>query len=266
VGTSRAVDVEWVKQAQRALYGGGEYFALAAVLAPAAEAAVEMAGIGRGDVVLDVAAGDGNAAIAAACRGARVVALDLSPAQVERGRGRSAASGQEIDWVVGDAEELPFADGTFTHVVSVFGVVFAPRPEVATRELFRVCASGGVVAVTAWTEAGYMGELTAFAHATSADDDPFPDLDLGWGTKPAMQARLGSHASRVHVEERALPFDPSVRGLAGAEDCAAAYLSQHLPAHAVGAFADQRERLAALHAGADGIPQATYLLARAERG
>jgi hypothetical protein len=81
-----------------------------------------------------------------------------------------------------------------------------------------------------------------------------------------MQARLGSHASRVHVEERALPFDPSVRGLAGAEDCAAAYLSQHLPAHAVGAFADQRERLAALHAGAAGIPQATYLLARAERG
>jgi hypothetical protein len=151
-------------------------------------------------------------------------------------------------------------------VVSVFGVVFAPRPEVATTELFRVCASGGVVAVTAWTETGYIGELTAFARATSADDDPFPDLDLGWGTKAAMQARLAPHASHVHVQERALPFDPRVRGLASAEDCAAAYLSQHLPADAVAAFANQRERLAARHAGADGIPQASYLLARAQRG
>ena len=256
-----AVDGEWVKEAQRALYGGGEYFALAAVLAPAAEAAVEGARIGRGDRVLDVAAGDGNAAIAAASRGARVTALDLSPIQVERGRARSAEQGHDIDWVVGDAEDLPFQDGTFTHVVSVFGVIFAPRAEVAVGELFRVCASPGVVAVTAWTEAGYMSELTAAARTLAA----FPDLDLGWGTEAAMQARLAPHASGVHVEERALPFDSSVRGLAGADDCAAAYLSQHLPPGAVGAFAYQREQLALRHAGADGIPIATYLLAIAQR-
>ena len=139
---------EELQTVQRQLYEAGDYSALSAVLEPAAAALVDDVGVCAGDDVLDVAAGDGNLAIAAARRGARVVAVDLSPVQVRRGRERSARERVDVQWCVGDAERLPLDHRRFDRVLSVFGVVAAPHPELAVAELFRVCRAGGVVALT----------------------------------------------------------------------------------------------------------------------
>jgi SAM-dependent methyltransferase len=259
------VDADFVKAAQRELYAAGEYWALSHVLFPAAEAVVDATAVGRGARVLDVAAGDGNSALVAAERGAEVVAVDLSPVQAERGRRRSEAAGAQVEWHVADAEALPFGDAAFTHVVSVFGVVFAPRPDVAVAELFRVCAPDGVVALTAWVDGGLMAEATESVRRRSRPGDPFPDLELGWGREATLRERLGRHADAVEVEERALVFDPTVRAAAGASDCGAAYLTAHLDADELAALQADREAIAARHAGPDGIPEARYLLAVARR-
>ena len=259
------LDAEAVKAAQRELYAAGEYWALSAVLAPAAEAVVEAAGIGAGARVLDVAAGDGNAAVATAARGAEVVAADLSEAQVERGRRRTADAGMTVEWRVADAEALPFDDGAFTHVVSVFGVVFAPRPSVAVAQMFRVCAPGGTVALTAWVDGGLMADATAAVRRRSRPDDPFPDRELGWGSAATIRERLAHHSAAAEVVERSLAFDPAVRAAAGASDCGAAYLVDHLDPVALDALQEERRAIAERHVGGDGVPEARYLLAVARR-
>src|SRR3954454_23817850 len=132
-------------------WGLGEYSPLSRLLRPAAEAACDAAAVSAGQEVLDVAAGDGNFALLAAQEGATVVASDLSPGMVERGRTRSEAEDYAIEWVEADAEELPFEDGRFDCVGSVFGAMIAPQPRRVAEELFRVTRPGGTVGMTAWT-------------------------------------------------------------------------------------------------------------------
>jgi ubiquinone/menaquinone biosynthesis C-methylase UbiE len=107
------------------------------------ETLVEACGIGSGDRVLDIGAGSGNAAIAAAEAGASVVASDLTPEMFETGRARAAERGVELEWRMADAEALPFADGEFVAVLSCLGVMFAPHHQAAADELIRVCRPGG---------------------------------------------------------------------------------------------------------------------------
>ncbi len=218
-----------VKQKQRALYGDGDYSALAAVLEPAATALVDAVGVGVEHAVLDVAAGDGNGALAAARRGARVTATDLSSVQVRRGKDRSARDGGDVQWLVADAERLPFSAGAFDRVVSVFGVIFAPRPEAAVAELFRVCEPSGIVGLTAWPDDGYMGRLTAALREALVDESLFPDPELGWGDEELMRARLQAHARKVVITRRTLRWDPAARAAAGRNDCAATYFASHVP-------------------------------------
>jgi len=113
--------------------------------------------------VLDVAAGDGNLAVAAARRGAAVSACDLTPRMVELGRARSAAAGLAIEWVEADVEDLPFPAGGFDVVASAFGAIFAPRPHLAAEEMFRVVRPRGLVAMANYAEAGVLGRITALA-------------------------------------------------------------------------------------------------------
>ena len=254
------MDPEWVKTAQRQLYEGGEYYALSAVLAPAADALVAAAGVRPGDTVLDVGAGDGNVAVAAARRGARVVACDIAPAQVERGEARCRRDGTPVEWLVADAEQLPFDAGSFSRVLSAFGVVFAPRPEVATSELFRVCRPGGVVALTAWPDGSFMTDTTSAVRELSSDDDPFPDIDLGWGDEETIRTRLRTHSAAVRFTRRSLLFDSEERGRAGAADFATAWLTEHLDSHALAELQVRRERLPARHRGDDGLTRAEYLI------
>lgn len=138
----------------------GDYPALAADLVSGlGPILVKACGVGPGDRVLDVAAGSGNPAIAAAQAGARVTALDLAPSLLEIGRRRARDAGVDVDFVEGDAEALPFEDERFDVAVSVVGVQFAPRHELAARELARTVRPGGRIVLCSWTPRGFIGQF-----------------------------------------------------------------------------------------------------------
>jgi SAM-dependent methyltransferase len=149
-----------LKRAHRGTWAAGDYAAVAELIdeAPPRDllARVEVA---PGQDVLDVATGTGNIAIRTAAAGAQVVGLDLTPELFETARRRAAEHGVAVDWVEGDAEDLPFEDESFDRVLSAFGVQFAPRHEVVARELARVCRPGGRIGLVNWTPEGQVGEL-----------------------------------------------------------------------------------------------------------
>ena len=250
-----------LKLAQRRLYEAGDYWALSAVLEPAATALVEAAGVAIRDAVRDVAAGDGNVAVAAAARGARVVATDLSPVQVERGADRCARAGLDVAWQVADAEQLPFAPASFDHVLSAFGVVAAPNPETAAAELFRVCRPDGIVGLTAWPADAYMARLTTALRQVVGDECEFPDRDHGWGDVEVVEVRLRRHAARVDLTRRSLAWDPGVRAAAGRGDCAAAFFAGRLAPETLAEVVRARDAVEQRFRRSDGWIQADYLLA-----
>ncbi len=149
-----------LKQGARATWAAGDYHAVAErQLWEVGARIVERIDVRPGEDVLDVACGTGNAALRAAQAGAQVVGLDLTPELFETGRRLAAEAGVQIDWVQGDAEELPFEDERFDVVLSTFGCMFAPRHAVTAHELARVLAPGGRMALTSWTPEGSMGEF-----------------------------------------------------------------------------------------------------------
>ena len=159
------MDVDAIKERNRVIWGLGDYRRLSEALRPAAEALADACAVSAGQEVLDVAAGDGNFALACAREGASVVASDLSPGMVERGRARSEAEGYEIEWVEADVEALPFEDGRFDCVGSVFGAMIAPRPRVVAEELFRVVRPGGTVGHDRVDPEGFTAELFALGRS-----------------------------------------------------------------------------------------------------
>jgi ubiquinone/menaquinone biosynthesis C-methylase UbiE len=199
------VDIEAIKQRQSEVWGQGDYSVLSRQLAPAAQVLCDACAVSAGQEVLDVGAGDGNFALACAREGASVVACDLSPRMVERGHARSEADGYAIEWVHADAEALPFEDARFDCVGSVFGAFLAPRPEVVSRELFRVVRPGGTVGLTAWTPDGVMAELFAIGRSFAPPD---PDLEPSerWGDEATARERLEPLAAHVDYERHALAW------------------------------------------------------------
>ena len=182
------------------MYSMGDYGYLSRLFAPSAEALVDATGVTAGTRVLDVAAGDGNCAVAAARRGATVTATDITPAQVELGRGRSEREGLTVTWLEADAEALPFPDGHFDVVLSAFGFIYAPRPDVVVSEAFRVVVPGGAVGFTAWTPEGYVGRLNALAHEyLGAADEPDAHDPDSWGVEATIRARLEPHSSSLDL-------------------------------------------------------------------
>src|SRR6478736_2217679 len=149
-----------VKQFARASWGAGDFPEIARRdLWPMGRRLVDRVGVRPGDDVLDVACGTGNAAIRAAQDGGRVTGLDLTPELLAAGRDEAARAEVAVDFVEGDAEALPFPDGSFDVVLSVFGCMFAPRHEVAAHELARVLRPGGRLGVCAWTPDGSLGRM-----------------------------------------------------------------------------------------------------------
>ncbi len=194
------IDVDAIKDEQRAAYASGDYSWLSQWFMPAAEELVRAVGVTAGDRVLDVAAGDGNVAVAAARRGARVTAVDLSAEQVAAGEARSSGESLNVTWTVGDAESLSLPDGSFDYVLSTFGVMYVPRPELAVSELFRVVAPGGTVGIVSWPPGGFNARLAEAASVFFPvdDGDGRPDPDE-WGDPVAVTARLGVFSARVEV-------------------------------------------------------------------
>ena len=181
----------------------GNYAEIARVILPASEALVDACAISAGQEVLDVAAGNGNLALLAAREGAAVVASDLTPEQVELGRARTSEEGYDVEWQVADVEALPFEDGRFDCCASVFGAMFAPRPEVAAAEMFRVVRSGGTVGLAAWTPEGFQGKVFALGNKYSPVPEGAPRSTM-WGEEDVVGERLGELASSIQFERHAI--------------------------------------------------------------
>jgi ubiquinone/menaquinone biosynthesis C-methylase UbiE len=190
------MDLDAIKQRQAFVWGQGDYSALSGQLAPAAHVLADACAVSAGQEVLDVGAGDGNFALACAQEGASVVACDISPGQVERGRARSDREGYDIEWLEADVEDLPFEDGRFDCAGSVFGAFIAPRPEVAARELFRVVRPGGTVGLTAWVPDGFMAEMAGIGRRFAPPDPDQPSPEA-WGDEATARGRLEPLAARV---------------------------------------------------------------------
>ena len=187
------------------LWSQGDYAQLATILEPAAQSLATRC-VRPGMTVLDVAAGNGNFAIAAARLGARVTASDVTPHMVELGVSRSSAEGMEIEWRQADAEALPFNSHSFDLVASVFGAMFAPRPELVAAEMFRVARPGGLVAMANYAAEGYLGRLSELIGRFSTRTDiTFPSPFL-WGDDVEVRRRLEPHANSIEVERRTLRF------------------------------------------------------------
>lgn len=152
-------DLARIKAAQQATWASGDFARVAARIVFVAEQLIESADVQAGDRVLDVATGSGNAAIAAARRNAIAVGVDYVPGLLARGRVRANSEYLDVEFVEGDAEALPVADGSFDVVTSVFGSMFAPDQELAAAEMLRACRAGGTIALASWTPTGYIGEM-----------------------------------------------------------------------------------------------------------
>ena len=199
-------EFEQVKEVQKFIWSQGDYPAVAEILVPAAEALVEVCAIGPGMRVLDVAAGNGNVAIAAARRGAQVIASDITPELVEKGRSRSEAEGLNIEWREADAEDLPFSAEGFDVVTSAFGAMFAPRAAHTAGELMRVTKPGGKVGMTAWTPEGFIGQGFQLAAKYQPPPPEGADTAISWGVEENVRPRFEPHASNLTFARDAVPW------------------------------------------------------------
>jgi SAM-dependent methyltransferase len=202
-----------LKEASRWMWGLGDYRDVARYLQPHAEALAAAADIRPGMDVLDVAAGNGNFAIAAAQRGAQVTASDLTAKMIQLGRARSAAERLDIDWQEADAEQLPFPDDRFDVVASVFGAMFAPRPEQVAAELFRVVKPGGIVAMANYAHEGFLGSFADLLLKYSLAPPGGVELSspFAWGDPIKVRRRFEGKTSSLRLESRTLTFAfPSV--------------------------------------------------------
>ena len=194
-----------LKTKHRAVWASGNYSAVVNDLVnPLGPILVEAAGIKPGDLVLDVAAGTGNAAIPAAQIGAEVIASDLTPELMEVGKKWAAEVGAQLTWETADAEALPYGDGVFDAVLSCLGVMFAPHHQPAADELVRVCRPGGTIGLIAWTPPGFIGQMFAtmkpYAPPPPAGAQP-PPL---WGDEDHVRELLGDRVEQVQTETRAV--------------------------------------------------------------
>jgi SAM-dependent methyltransferase len=195
-----------LKEGVKWMWSLGDYNAVAARLLPCAAALAAAADIRRGMTVLDVAAGNGNFAIAAVQRGARVTASDLTPRMVALGRARAAAEGLAIAWQEADAEALPFDANRFDVVGSVFGAMFAPQPERVAAELFRVVRPGGLVAMANYADDGFLSRFSALITQYAPPAPIALPSPFCWGDADTVRQRFQWFAASIAVERRTLTF------------------------------------------------------------
>jgi ubiquinone/menaquinone biosynthesis C-methylase UbiE len=258
------MDVAKVKERQRFAWGLGDYSPLSRMLRPAAEALCDACAVSAGQEVLDVAAGDGNFALAAAREGATVIASDLSPGMVERGRARSQAEGYPVEWIEADAEDLPFEDGRFDCVGSVFGAMIAPRPRRVAEEMIRVTRPGGTVGMTAWTPESAPVELFSVARRYQPVPPDMPKIEE-WGHEDTVRERFDGLASRIEFERRSLAWEAESLEALGAilaDAPMAVAMRQSLPAESYEALEAEQSEVAERLAEGEGPVriEAEYLL------
>jgi 2-polyprenyl-3-methyl-5-hydroxy-6-metoxy-1,4-benzoquinol methylase len=195
-----------LRERARAVWSAGDFARVGARMVLVGELLCRTVGIHAGEHVLDVAAGSGNAAIAAARRGASVTASDFVEALLEAAQARARVDGLQLATAVADAQELPFEDRSFDVVLSTFGVMFAPDQERAAAELLRVCRPGGRIGLASWVPTGLMARnmATVAKHVPLSTAAARMRRPVEWGDENRIRELLGSHVRELHFERRTI--------------------------------------------------------------
>jgi SAM-dependent methyltransferase len=197
--------LEGLKAKQQITWGSGDYGAVGALIHSVAENLVQDADLSAGSRVLDVAAGTGNVALAAARCQCRVVASDFAPGLLDRARERAAAEHLAVDVDLADAENLPYPDGSFDAVLSVFGAMFAPDQEKVAAELTRVCRPGATIGMANWTPDGFVGQMF---RTVGRRVPPPPGIrgPVEWGSEPRVRELFGDRVTSLRAVPRSFVF------------------------------------------------------------
>jgi ubiquinone/menaquinone biosynthesis C-methylase UbiE len=200
-----AIDLAAVKTRQQAAWSTGNYAVVGTTLQIVGENLCEALDLRSGTRVLDVAAGNGNATLAAARRWCDVTSTDYVSSLLESGRARALAEGHTIRFQEADAENLPFADASFDVVMSTFGVMFTPNQDKAASELARVCKASGKIGLANWTPESFIGQLfkTIGTYIPPAPGVKSPGL---WGTKARLEELFGKTAKEIRTTRREFVF------------------------------------------------------------
>ena len=198
-------DLNALKTRQQAAWASGDYAVIGTTLQIVGEQLAEACDLRWDESVLDVAAGNGNATLAAARRGCDVTSTDYVASLLEQGSERARAEGLNVLFQVADAEALPYEDGHFDAVVSTFGVMFAPDHQKAAAEMARVCRPGGRIGLANWTPASLVGRMFKVL-AKQLTPPPGVQSPVLWGSEPHVRALFGSKAARVTIREKAFNF------------------------------------------------------------
>lgn len=203
--TDTGVDFNAIKQRQQATWASGDFAIIGTTLQIVGELLAEAVDVCAGERVVDVAAGNGNATLAAARRFARVTSTDYVPHLLEKGEMRAKAEGLEVQFRVADAEALPFDEGSFDVALSTFGAMFTPEHGKAAHELLRVVRSGGRIGMANWTPEGFIGELfrviSAYIPPPAGMQSP-----MLWGAEPHIVQLFGPQATDIRCVRRNFNF------------------------------------------------------------
>jgi ubiquinone/menaquinone biosynthesis C-methylase UbiE len=203
-------NIDTVKQRMKTMWSAGDFGEVAKFTAAEAEAFVNRLSIDPKTELLDVACGSGNIAIPAARKGAIVTGVDIAPNLVEQARARAKSENIKAEFREGDAEQLPFPDAQFDVVTSMFGAMFAPRPDLVASELARVCRPGGLIAMANWTPEGFVGKSFAVTNRYVPPPEGIPAPVL-WGKEDVVRERFSKLGRKVETFRRILlfkyPFD-----------------------------------------------------------
>ncbi|MCA1624814.1 MAG: class I SAM-dependent methyltransferase [Acidobacteria bacterium] len=198
-------EMEALKTKLKATWTAGDFGQIAQSYAPGAAEFIERLDLQSGEKVLDVACGTGNLSIPAARAGASVTGVDIAPNLIEQARKIAESEGVNCQFDEGDAEALPYADGSFDTVITMFGAMFAPRPNKVAEELMRVCRSSGRIAMANWTPTGFIGKM--FKLTGSYVPPPNMPSPVLWGDEAAVRERLKEGISDLQLNRRMITFN-----------------------------------------------------------
>jgi len=197
--------METLKGRLKSTWSAGDFGRIARSYETGAADFIARLALKPGQRVLDVACGTGNLAIPAAQAGAEVIGIDIAPNLVEQARQRAAAAKLRIKFEEGDAEKLPYENGCFDVVVSMFGAMFAPRPDVVAAELLRVTRPGGLIAMANWTPGSFIGQMFKTIGALVPPPAIMPS-PLLWGDEAKLRERFGDGVSELRVQPVRIEF------------------------------------------------------------
>jgi SAM-dependent methyltransferase len=206
-------DIQTVKQKLKDMWATGDFGIIAKILAPEEIEFVNRLNIPNGVKVLDVACGSGTMAIEAAKRRANVYGIDIVEDLIRQAKENAAADGVKAEFITGDAEAMPYGDNEFDYVLSMFGAMFCPRPDVAAAELIRVTKPGGLIVMGNWTKGGFGDDFFKVVSSYVPTAPPGAPVPTDWGNEQVAEERFKGKITKLEMTRRPfkmhIPYDPA---------------------------------------------------------